>query len=87
MGPLRETLAGTGATDGNAPVPAVRVTAMEPPGIKILRPVGAHVFLDLSAQSEAIFVPARAIRPCDPEQVFLFEVCNPDLWPRCRGAA
>ena len=47
---------------------------------------GEHGFLDLSARSEAIFVPARAIRPCDPEQVFLFEVWDPDLWPHRRGA-
>jgi len=46
---------------------------------------GEHVFLELSVRSEAIFVPASGNQPCDPEQIFLFEVWDPDLWPHRRG--
>jgi hypothetical protein len=82
---VRRLSPGAPGSDEGAPAPAVRVTVMEPLGTKILCPVSGYVFLDLSARSVAIFVPARAIGPCDPEQVFLFEVCDPDLLPHRRG--
>jgi hypothetical protein len=54
----QETFADVSSDGEDAPLPAVRGTRWNREESRFLRPAGEHVFLDLSARSEAIFVPA-----------------------------